>query len=163
MLDLESLAQVGEFLGGGAVLVSLVYLVISVRSNTRQLEENAKLRRLSEMRATYEQHDRYRQLIVSNREVAEIVANTLSGIAPDPVDAVRFDNFTLQLIYSVQHQWDCVQEGVMDADELERVLPKVAAVLAMPGGRAWWDENRTIFKAGYVAALEEHLRAAGSA
>ncbi|MEM1144021.1 MAG: hypothetical protein AAGI88_15690 [Pseudomonadota bacterium] len=156
-MELQTLANIGEFLGGGAVLVSLIYLVVSLRQNTSQLRENAKVQKLAEMRATYAQHDRYRQLLVSSREVAELVSNTFAGDSPDPVDQVRFDNFTYQLVYSVQHQWQCVQEGVIDAAELQRVLPPLATALMAPGGQSWWKRNRAVLNPGYVAAVEAHF------
>ena len=46
-MELGQLADVGEFLGGVAVIVSLVYLAAQIRQNTRQLEHNSELVRAS--------------------------------------------------------------------------------------------------------------------
>jgi hypothetical protein len=59
-MNLQDLANIGELLGGLAILVSLIYLVLSIRQNTRQLRENLKSLQRTETRAAYEQHDRYR-------------------------------------------------------------------------------------------------------
>jgi len=70
-MELDVLANVGEFLGGLAVIVSLIYVVVSIRQNTRQLRENVKVQTLTEQRAGYEQHDRYRTAL-RDREWAEL-------------------------------------------------------------------------------------------
>jgi hypothetical protein len=57
-MNLQDLANIGELLGGLAILVSLIYLVLSIRQNTRQLRENLKSLQRTETRAAYEQHDR---------------------------------------------------------------------------------------------------------
>ena len=39
---LDTLARLGEFLGGAAVLVSLIYLAIQIRQGNRQVEHNTR-------------------------------------------------------------------------------------------------------------------------
>jgi hypothetical protein len=41
-LDLDTLSRLGEFIGGSAVLVSLIYLAIQIRQGNRQVEHNSK-------------------------------------------------------------------------------------------------------------------------
>ncbi len=41
-MDLTQLANLGEFIGGVAVLVTLIYLALQVRQNTRALEPSAR-------------------------------------------------------------------------------------------------------------------------
>ena len=41
-LNLETLGNLGEFLGGTAVLVSLIYLAVQIRQGNRQVEHNTR-------------------------------------------------------------------------------------------------------------------------
>ena len=77
-MDLQAWANIGEFLGGLAIFVSLIYLVINVRQNTSQLRENLRSLERTEMRSTYEQHDRYR-LAMLDPEIAELWTKALEG------------------------------------------------------------------------------------
>lgn len=158
-MELDVLASVGEFLGGLAVIVSLIYVVISIRQNTRQLRENVKVQTLTEQRAGYEQHDRYRAAL-RDREWAELFLQIASGNQqPDAIDQLRYDQFVYQIAYAAQHQWMCVRDGVAEPDEFKRILPEMVAFFSTPGGGAWWQRYRSTLKPGYVAAIEDALHA----
>ena len=65
MLDITTLAAWGEFLGGIAVVVSLIYLASQIRQNSRLL-------RTSTASATSDISGRVSTLIVQDAEVARI-------------------------------------------------------------------------------------------
>ena len=44
-MDLTQLANLGEFIGGVAVLVTLIYLVIQLRQNTQELQQTTEVAR----------------------------------------------------------------------------------------------------------------------
>ncbi len=46
-MNLDALGNIGDFIGGIGVVATLVYLVLQIRQNTRQLEHNAELVRAS--------------------------------------------------------------------------------------------------------------------
>ena len=45
-MTLEDLANLGEFIGAFAVVVSLIYLAIQIRQNTAQIRESSQVSRL---------------------------------------------------------------------------------------------------------------------
>ncbi len=156
-MDLETLANLGEFLGGGAIIISLAYLIVGIRQNTVQLKETAKLQKLSEMRASYEQHDRYREALLK-RDIAELMVKIIGGEEVDAADQLRFEVFCVQVTYSLQHQWDCVQAGVVEAEEFERLKPFIMAFFsATPMHQNWWANNKSVMKPGFVKEIENTL------
>ena len=82
-MSLSDLANIGEFLGGFAVLVSLVHLILNVRQNTLQLRDNLRVQSLTEQRSAYEQHDRYRDGL-RDRDWAEVFLRITSGVQFPP-------------------------------------------------------------------------------
>ena len=152
-MDLSTLASIGEFVGGFAVLTSLIYLIVNVRQNSRHLTENtAQLKRV-EMRHTYEQHDRYR-LATMDREIAELLMKGLADERLDLPDRVRFNNLMTMIIYSIQNNWDAVHHEVMEEEEWERSSPSLSGVFSTSGGRRWWRRTRGVFMSGFVQDVE---------
>ena len=159
-MELETLANIGEFLGGFAVLVSLLYLVINLRQNTNQLKENAKAMRRPEMRASWEQHDRFR-IATLDRDLAQLFVNGLSAKEKlDAADQQRFANLMAMTTYSVENNWEISRQGLdEDGDVYERIAPAVARAYSSPGGRHWWEQHKAFFKPGFVRSMEEYLDA----
>lgn len=162
MVDLQDLANIGELLGGLAIITSLVYLVINVRQNTSQLRENLKALERSEMRATYEQHDRYRQAMLDS-EIADLWVRGLAGEPLTAADDLRFSQLATMITYSLQNNWDAGQRGVMEAEEWQRVGPLViASIYGSPGGSKFWEQFGHTFKPGFVAEVDQGLTSLGS-
>jgi len=71
-MDITTLAAWGEFLGGIAVVVSLVYLASQIR-------QNSKLLRASTASATIATNADFSSLVVQDSEVARILREGMSG------------------------------------------------------------------------------------
>jgi hypothetical protein len=158
-MDLQTLASIGEFLGGFAILVSLVYLLVSVRQNTSQLGDNLRSQQREEKRSAYAQHDRFRSALL-DRELAELWINGTAGERlKDRADQLRFSNLLFMTTYASQNTWDVGQQGLdRDVGTFERVAAGVAGLYETPGGRRWWEKNRTGFDPEFVEAVERHRR-----
>lgn len=156
-MDLQAWANVGELLGGLAIFVSLIYLVINVRQNTSQLRENLKALERSEMRATYEQHDRYRSAML-DPEIAEMWTSAVAGGKLSDSDELRYSQLAIMLTYSAQNNWDAGQREVMALEEWERIAPTMAGFYQTPGGSRFWQRYGQIFQPGFVAEVERRMQ-----
>lgn len=157
-MDLQTLANIGEFLGGLAILVSLIYLIVSVRQNTMQLREQLKSLQRTERRATYEQHDRYR-LATLDPEVAKLWVQGIAGELTKPEDRYRFNNLMIMVTYSAQNNWDLIRSGLDEDEEgWDRIAPTVAGLYDTLGGKRWWERRRQGFPSDFVEAVEVHRK-----
>lgn len=157
-MNLQDLANVGELMGGLAILVSLIYLILSIRQNTSQLREQLKSLQRTERRASYEQHDRYR-VATLDPGLAQLWLNGLAGLLKDPTDRYRFSNLMIMFTYSAQNNYELVESG-LDQDEghWNRIAPTIAAVYDSEGGRRWWEQARSSFNPDFVEAVQLHRR-----
>ncbi len=157
-MELETLASIGEFLGGFAILLSLLYLVINLRQNTKQLKENAKTLKREEMRASWEQFDRFR-VATLDRDLAQLFLNGLAEKEKlDPVDRHRFGNLMTMMTYSIENSWELTRQGLdEDGSAFERVGQIVANAYSSPGGRRWWERSKMVFKPGFVKSIDEKI------
>jgi hypothetical protein len=159
-MELERLANIWEFLGGLAILVSLLYLLINLRQNTNQLRENAKALKRAEMRSSWEQHDRFR-VATLDRDLAQLFVDGLSGEKRlDAADRQRFGNLMTMMTYSVENNWEISRQGLdEDGDVYERIAPYVADAYSSSGGRRWWERSKRFFKPGFVKSMDSYLQA----
>lgn len=155
-MDIQTLANIGEFLGGLAIFVSLIFLVVNVRQNTAQLGENLKELQRIEKRSAYEQHDRFR-VATLDRELADVFLKGLSGEGlPEPADRMRFGNLMTMQTYAVLNGWDTVQKGLMEEDEWTRIIPLFVRMTSTPGGSKWWEKSNSYYPPGFVDDVEAY-------
>lgn len=68
-MSLSELGSLGEFIGSIVVVITLIYLSIQVRQNSRVLKENAKLARAQSHQVSTQLHVGFQDLLLTNPEV----------------------------------------------------------------------------------------------
>ena len=100
---LENLGNLGDFLGGIGVVVTLLYLAKQIRQNTRQLKLDADSAKTIAFEGTNSDISRWIQEIVSSRDVAELWVRGLNDIDQlDETDRLRFNYLGMQLLQAWQ-------------------------------------------------------------
>jgi hypothetical protein len=72
------------------VIAGILILAVEVRQNQQSLDEANVLNRLSASAATLDSYDRFRTMLIENKEVAQIWERGLNGESLDPIDTNRF-------------------------------------------------------------------------
>ncbi len=134
MLDITTLAAWGEFIGGIAVVVSLVYLASQIR-------QNSKLLRASTASATTATTSDFSSLIVQDPDVARILREGTADRSPlSEDDLLRFD-YLLGMAFSAWNQeYQFAGDGVIGRSVWENRMRTMRRVLPRPGYRQWWTE-----------------------
>ena len=153
-MDLMATAQLlgdfGEFLGALAVVVTLIFLALQVRQNTRQI-------RRAEMNAASTQFSLPRMAIVSDRSLAELLHKAMQK--PDEIDQVdqlRVDMWLGEQMNAMFHAWDRSHSGSFEKEFWETTTkPGLAQILAVAAGSKWWDQNRLGFVPEFRAEVDQ--------
>jgi len=139
-MSLSDLASVGSFVSGVAVLISLIYLSLQVKQNskhTRALIVQGRAARIT---------GQYLTLASSDLVSAWIVAN---GAAPTQ-ETVWRRQFALQSV-ATDYSWEdtfCQHEaGLLNEDQFGDFRAKVKVLLSEPGLRSYFSQ-RPISKDG---------------
>jgi len=155
---LEALGNIGDFIGDIAVVVTLIYLAVQIRQNTRQLGESAKLSRIQARDVAFQSFSEFRSKVVSNADVAELYLRGLRD--PDclePRYRLRFNMLAGELFYLLQTSLQRVTElGGADADETIRGLG-IESILRSPGIVKWWINNRSEFHPDSAAVIDSRI------
>ncbi len=140
MESAQLLGNFGEFFGAIAVVVTLIFLTLQVRQNTRQI-------RRAEMNAASTQFSLPRMAIVSDRSLAELLYKAMQ--TPDEIDQVdqlQVDMWLGEQMNAMFHAWDRSHTGSFEKEFWETTTkPGLAQILEVAAGSKWWDQNRLGF------------------
>jgi hypothetical protein len=139
-MDITTLAAWGEFLGGIAVVVSLVYLASQIR-------QNSKLLRASTASVIMEGVNATSGRMVDDPEVARIYftgcedRNSLSES-----DRERFDPLIAMIFGAWDQEYDFFQDDVMSERAWRRARRAMIYAMQRRGIRQWWkDWGRALY------------------
>lgn len=146
---LELLGNLGDFIGGIAVVATLIYLAVQVRQNTAALKTASRQEVVAGMR----EH---------NRLAFQPGAGAWNRAAerfPDvPEDDRRYFSATMaDLLLFFQGAHALHEAGTLEDETYEAYLDFVAAALATPGGRWFWHKSRRVFTSRMATALDARL------
>ena len=138
-MEISDLGAIGEFVSSIAVLVTLIFLTLETRRNSRLLARSTS-------RASIENNrEALSQLI--DREVSELFyRGNLEGLASlTPEERYRFDIAYVIWLQAGEQAFADARAGFFDAGHLLSWENSIPGFLSSPGGRDWWKERKVWF------------------
>jgi hypothetical protein len=138
-VSLSQLADLGELLGGVAVVASLVYLAVQIRQNTRIV-----------MASTLHQNtDLWSSLFLRLAE-PDLARAYVAGMAGQsdmrPLEYTQFFFICRSMFLAFENQYYQMRHGVLDSEAYAGYERSISTqVLAFRGFRFWWELNRSMY------------------
>jgi hypothetical protein len=151
-MGLSELAQIGEFVGGMVVVISLVYLAHQMHQNTRSLrtENYARvLDRMSTLQSRFAADAALNQLFIVGAEHPERLTRA---------ERTRFAWALYELFGGVEFMYHQSLEHALPPLVWARWEAALCWWLAYPGMRAWWASRPAPFSADFEAFGDEIIR-----
>ncbi len=151
-MDLDSLAKLGEFVGGFFVVVTLVYLAHQVRQNTRSLRSENYARVLERMSTVQSR-------LSVDPELNRIVA--VGAEAPDRLtraERLRFSWAMYELFGAVEFMYLQFRDNALPPVVWARWEASLVWWLSHPGMQAWWAAKPAPLAADFEHFGDELLR-----
>jgi hypothetical protein len=151
-MDLQTLAALGEFFGGIAVVVSLVYLALQVRQNTHSLrtENYARaLDRIAAIQAPLSRDGEFSRLL--SRGVVDASALT-------PRERIQLTWMLYETFGAFEFMFHAAQARALPDEVWARWSATVAWWLSFPGLQKWWENRPAPFSASFTAFVDGLLR-----
>jgi hypothetical protein len=149
-MDITILAAWGEFLGGIAVVVSLVYLAGQVR-------QNSNLLRASVTSTTAEMHMGQNEMVVQDAEVARIQAEGLSNSdSLSEIDQTRFSSMMAIQVQGMHQSFEFHLKGIGSDASWCWTDTGMRWFAAQPGFRSFWHQQLR-FPNAYMPAFCEYV------
>jgi hypothetical protein len=134
-MTIEQLGSLGEFLGSIAVLVTLIYLAIQIRQNTRQARAAS---RQSLIDTFYD----FAWKMGSDEGVANIMFSGLSDFESlSDQEKFRFNNLLARFEGNLYNGLLLHEAGLLDEDTLNEIGDRFASSVARGGGKLWYEST----------------------
>jgi len=149
---LELLANWGEFLGGIAVVISLIYVGLQVRASVKQSQ-------LDSYTKFAELFTNWTSSIYSNTDSMHIFASGLADYdSLNEEDKIRFNLMMGMYFGIVDTVMAHENKGIYQyPDAYQRHLEMALHYYLMPGVRQWWDQGGRNLPYPHIAQYLENL------
>ena len=146
---LEALGNLGDFIGGLAVIATLLYLAVQVRQNTQLLRANA-------LAASSAANVSFNHLLGSDPAVARVFQLGLENFTSLPEEEQRQFLSLLRGLFTAHEQiFQQYEYGLVDEEVWRQNRRIVLGVLALPHIRVWWEYRKDVFLASFAKAIDE--------
>ena len=152
-MNWEAVSAIAEVLGATGVIVTLAYLAVQVRQNSRLLEKGAEATRVTADDAVVENFNQWREMIITNPDVSELFISGMEDPANlDPNERHRFNHILGTFTWTA---WQLFRVQALLGNPNTLLLRHM---LLHRGGRAWYVDHRAFFPPDFSESLDSQLR-----
>ncbi len=155
-MNLEYLGNIGDFVGGVAVVATLVYVAIQLAQNNRLLRPNTAAVRASGTTAITELLVNVNQTLLGDASLCEIF---LRGLAePESLrgaDKLRFEIFLQNAFVSHENAMKLARSGAIESEDWEPWSRHLEMWLGFPAVQSWWARQDSPFSDEVRAHVNE--------
>lgn len=145
---LEALGNIGDFLGGIGVLVTLLYLANQIKQNSSSVSNAAAESVLQTMTATL-------QTAASTPQMARVIAlgqTNIEELSDD--ERTQFAMWIYGWFRVLERAHAHYRQGFVDPGEWHGHTRQLASVMRSPSVQQWWSARRSFFGPEFAAFID---------
>ena len=150
-MNWEAIGAIGEIIGALAVFITLAYLAIQIRQNTKTVQASALDSSMNGISAI-------REKIIESPEVSDLFLK--GNTDPDSLsdsESLRFRMLYTNIYWSAlnlynQSKYAEISENIWDCQR-----PVILRMLDPPGGRWFWKNYRNEFEESFAREIDQIL------
>ena len=147
---LDALGDIGDFVGGIAVLLTLAYLATQVRQHTGALRTASR----QDLSSGYRSHNKH----LLDPRVSEVDAIGLRDYPDMTADQRRtFAHAINDHALFLQNAFALYESGALGIENYSPYLTWFSVAVATPGGSAWWHETKGFYNAALIESIDTRL------
>ena len=142
-MTLDDLGNLGEVIGGAAVVVSLVYVALQVRQNTKQIHQSIAASKVASYQSCVTAMTGFAASITHELGVSRIYRRGLLDY--ESLGGDERQQFSMQLVILLYHYQSFYYQhrsGFVDSDLWEGHFRELVRLFGLPGVQAWWPRWR---------------------
>ncbi|MCP5056193.1 MAG: hypothetical protein GY937_05630 [bacterium] len=147
-LSFQDLGGIGEFVGGVGVIVSLIYLALQIRQNSR-------IERLNARYAVHQSMQHVMDRLDDDPELQRIWLAALAGGETAEGDRERLGRFLFRYFSQMSLAYTFAE---VEPDIRERYTPLLLRFLEAPAVQGWWSRQRLLIAEPFRLEVDAHLR-----
>lgn len=142
-MNLSVIAQIAEIMAAVGVIVSLIFVGVQVRANTRATRSAAAHDAMSGMREFY-------MMLGANEQASKVWYRGMTDPAElSPEEMIQFFSAIHSALLAFQTSYTMTAERTLDPEIRDSVTSSLIAVKDLPGFEKYWSERREYFKTGF--------------
>ena len=147
MVNWEAVGAIGEIVGAITVIMTLFYLSLQIRQNSRSLDRANEFAQAASIHDTNAQFNQVFVPIIQDSELASIYNRGLAGESLDAVEETRFALFIKSyLVWAedifFQQQAHLGFAAIADTTMLlDTIGPYIRKLLSTDAARKWWQDD----------------------
>jgi hypothetical protein len=150
-MNWDAAGAIGEVIGAGAVVVSVVYLALQIRRQTDQS-------RLEATRELANQFSEYTNRLVDDKEFVQLYLKAVAGYHCLPnEDRARIASFFHQIMRFNEQQYLHETNTNVDSSYFESIHSTFEEWLTFPGVQEWWDVSGNMFGAQFRQKVDADI------
>ena len=149
-MNWEAISSLSELIGAVAVVISLIYVAIEIRQNTKATRFQTTQQLISaNAEANY--------LISSDTELASIMRKGLMDRSSlDEEEEIRFNTWLISSFKQFDFAYHQFVSGELDKQFWETMDYELPIwVASLPGIAEWWDQDKQRLTPGFVEYIEK--------
>jgi len=156
-MDITTLAAIGEFVGGLAVLVTLVYLALQTRISVRMHEQSVNELRSQMFSQNADGWSNFFLQTATDERLASIVKKLQGGHALEESEIASAEQFLTALCMRLENvDYQQASLGLAGLDEL--LKKQIGLYANSPDFQRWWSrESQVGFSDPFVGAVNSIL------
>ena len=148
-MDFETLGNIGDFLGGIGVIITLIYLTSQIRQNTKSI-------RVSAFQTAQRDVAQFMDQLASDPDLVRLFfEGGRSFPRLDQRDRQRYATLMVSLCKRIETIIHELNAGNIDPSQCEGILEHCRVTLEQPGAKLWWEEAKHLFN----KELRDHVSA----
>jgi hypothetical protein len=150
-VTLQDLGNIGELVGAVGVAVSLIYLAVQIRQNTRSVRSASFQEAIRDVIAITD-------ALGTDQELSRVYWKGLAdfeGLEQD--ERRRFSAYLVSMFRRFENMVYQMQHGALDRASCEGVMKTAIITLSRPGGSAWWVQAKDLFGEDFQRFVEQEL------
>lgn len=151
-MTLEQIHQISEIVAAVVVAVTLIFLTI-------QLKQNTKMLRSAATQGAHDQVAEIYQPLMADQSLADLWLRGLQDPSSlSAVETARFFSFWLQAFFNLQNWYLQTQDGLLGMGVLNSFCQVVANLnKSSPGLGAFWEQRKYLFDPTFVRYVEQEI------
>ena len=146
-MNWEAAGAIGEIVGAVAVVISVLYLALQVRQNTKVVQGST----IQGITETMQRENRW------SSDMAEVVTKAIES--PDSmssVEAFRMGEWLTAAMSARQNEFLQYQRGLIDQEMWDASAGIIRTIMSIEFTRKWWQSwDKSVYSPGFADAVEE--------
>ena len=149
-MTIAELGALGEFVASFGVLITLIYLAIQMRQNTKAV-------RLSTAHAVTEELQDMFGLLATDEGLCEVFIEAAQNEELSGVTRVRYNTFTSCLVRVFENAYLQNRDQAVNTDHWAGIVRMMIDVTAMPAFASYWEDRKHWFSDDFQLHMNNEI------